>query len=145
MPGSCQGFLFKAFVTAVVGEGCDPAVLQRGVWVAVVVLQLLFWCQTCPGGAVTGCQWSGVLMGVGDGCNSQCWMCCMGKAGSRGAVQTTLPSVVTYMPAGTHITGFRLLPVGPRDLFDICVTWCFSFEEWVCSPCTSERMVVHTK
>lgn len=101
--------VFKAFVTAVVTECCDPALLQRGVWVAVVVLQLLSWFQSCPGGAVTCCQSSSVLMEVGDGCNSQCWMCCSGK--ERGCSDHS----AQWMPAATQ---------GPRSLeFTLLPAW----------------------
>lgn len=131
-------------------EGCDPTLLQRGVWVAVVVLQLLSWSQTCPGGAVTCCQSSSVLMEVGDGCSSQCWMCCSGEnREQRGCSDHTAqcPDLDDCSNTGTQITGVQTSAgVGPRDLeLNICVPWCFPFEKWVFSPCTSERMVVHTE
>lgn len=95
LSGFC--FLFKAFVTAVVREGCDPALLQSvsgGLW--------LFWsCSPGPRPALTCSQWSSVWMGVGGGCNSQCWVCCKGRAGSRGCSEHTAHAM-TWMPAATQ-------------------------------------------
>lgn len=127
--------VFKAFVTAVVMECCDPALLQRGVWVAVVVLQLLSWFQSCPGGAVTCCQSSSVLMEVGDGCNSQCWMCCSGKERGCSDHSAQCHDLDACSNTGTQITGvYTSASVGPRDReLHMCVAWCFPFEQWVFS------------
>lgn len=52
------------------------------------------------------------------------------------------------MPAaaqGPKPLELRLLPEWVKEPgANICVAWCFPLEKWVFSPCTSERMVVHT-